>query len=151
MQRIGIIADTHGLLREEVLIHLADCDMIFHAGDCHHLEVVERLKQIAPLYVVKGNNDRGQWAEALPIVLKVVVAGKIFLICHIKKDVPTDLTGIDFVIYGHSHQYHAVQEDNVYWLNPGSCGPRRFGKMATMAILTLEGESWQVTPITLEA
>lgn len=151
MQRIGIIADTHGLLREEVLMHLETCDMIFHAGDCNCQEVVERLKQIAPLYVVKGNNDRGQWAETLPTVLQVTAQGKKFLICHIKKDVPKDLTGIDFVIYGHSHQYHEEQVGHAYWLNPGSCGPRRFGKMATMAILTLEDASWQVTPITLEA
>lgn len=150
MYKIGVISDTHGLLRDEVIAHLKMCDVIFHAGDINTPEIIEVLSQIAPLYVVRGNNDKGQWADALPEHLWVELAGKTFYMVHQKKDVPKALDQVDFVIYGHSHKYNVVTEENMTWLNPGSCGKRRFGLPITMVILELENNEVKLEKIELE-
>ena len=131
MKKILIISDTHGLLRDEVKIELAASDLIIHAGDIDTPSVLQSLKEYGELYIVRGNNDKF-WAEDLPEILTLSIEGVRFLIVHNKKDVPTDLSDIDVVIYGHSHKFDAKVIDGVLWLNPGSCGKSRFGLELSM-------------------
>lgn len=137
MYKVGIISDTHGLLRDEVVEYLRRCDMILHAGDINKLQVVEALQGIAPLKVVRGNNDKGEWAEALPNELSFTLEGKKFFMVHNKKDIPKNIEDIDVIIYGHSHKYSCTQEEGRYYLNPGSCGKRRFDLPVTMMVMTI--------------
>ena len=131
MVKIGVISDTHGLLREEGLGILRDCDCIFHGGDINNQGVLDALGKIAPVYAVRGNNDK-EWAEAIPHHLTVTLGGGSFYMVHNKKEVPVDLSGIDAVVFGHSHKYFQEEKDGLLWLNPGSCGPRRFHQEITM-------------------
>lgn len=135
MVRIGVISDTHGLLRPAVLEVLATCDCILHGGDINRPEILETLNAIAPLYVVRGNNDK-EWAENLPHSLRVELAGTSIFMVHNKKDVPKDLGDTKVVVFGHSHKYFQQEIDGRLWLNPGSCGKRRFDQEITMAVLT---------------
>lgn len=134
--RIGVISDTHGLLRPAVLEVLATCDCILHGGDINCPEILETLKEIAPLYVVRGNNDK-EWAENLPHTLKVDLDGVPIFMVHNKKDVPKELGKVKIIIFGHSHKYFQQEIDGRLWLNPGSCGKRRFDQEITMAVLTI--------------
>lgn len=137
MKKIGVISDTHGKLREEVLQVLRECDVILHAGDINTPQVLESLRKIAPLYVVRGNADK-EWAEELPQTLSAEICGLRVFMVHNKKEIPADLTGYDLVIYGHSHKYEERREENRFYLNPGSCGPRRFSQPVTMAVAEVE-------------
>lgn len=148
MKKIGIVSDTHGLLRPEVLEILADCDVIFHGGDINRPEIVEELQKIAPLYVVRGNNDK-EWAEAIPHDLTAAVEGLTFYMVHNKKEAAKNLEGIDIVLFGHSHKYTETMIENRLWLNPGSCGRRRFHQEITMAVMTVEGRAYQVEKIVI--
>lgn len=148
-KRIGVLSDTHGLLRPEVLSALSGCDAIIHGGDINKPEILERLQQIAPVYVVRGNNDK-EWAEHLPLTLTFQIEQCRFFLVHNKKQVPQDLTGIDAVIFGHSHKYFAQEIDGRLWLNPGSCGKRRFDQEITLAILTVDGASLSVEKIDIQ-
>ena len=132
--KIAILSDTHGLLRPAVLEYLKTADAVFHGGDINKPEIVEQLRQYAPLYIVRGNNDRGEWAEAIPHDLTVTLVGVTFAMVHNKKELPVDLTGADVVVFGHSHKYVQEKTGNVLWLNPGSCGPRRFHQEITMML-----------------
>ena len=135
--KIGVISDTHGLLRTEVLEKLKGCEYILHGGDINRQSILDQLNLIAPVYAVRGNNDK-EWAESLPGKLNLDLFGvKIFMV-HNKKQVPEDLSGIDAVISGHSHKYEEKRVGDQLWLNPGSCGPRRFTQPITIAILYIE-------------
>ena len=136
--KIGVLSDTHGLLRPAVLEVLRSCDCILHGGDVNKPEILDTLRSIAPLYVVRGNNDR-EWAEDLPQSLTVTLGGIPFFMVHNKKDVPADLGDARVVVFGHSHRYLEQQRDGRLWLNPGSCGKRRFDQEITLAILTVDG------------
>ncbi len=139
MHKIGIISDTHGLLRPEVEEALWGCEAILHGGDINKQEILDRLNRIAPTYVVRGNNDK-EWAKKLPETLSFVLCGIGFFMVHNKKYIPKgedDLKGIDIVIYGHSHKYEQKYESGRLFLNPGSCGPRRFTQPITYAMLTV--------------
>ncbi len=136
--KIGVISDTHGLLREEVLESLKDCEVIIHGGDINKPQILEILEKLAPLYVVRGNNDKGEWAELLEEEKVFTLAGKKILLIHNKKEISKDLEEMDLVIYGHSHKYHCEKVGRTWWLNPGSCGKRRFGLPITWAILKIE-------------
>ena len=103
MKRIVILSDTHGLLRPEVLDHLTGADAIIHGGDINTKAIVDTLQGFAPLYIVRGNNDK-EWAEGLPQSLTLTIEGVCFFVVHNKRDIPTDLSGVDVVIYGHSHK-----------------------------------------------
>lgn len=138
--KIAIIADTHGLLRSEVVEKIRDCEMIFHAGDFGGPEIIEELQKIAPMQMVRGNNDKG-WAKDIPAFLSVGACGKSFYMCHKKKDIPADFGGADFIIYGHSHKYEIAKDGEVTLINPGSCGPRRFHQPVTLAILTIDDKT----------
>ncbi len=144
--KIAILSDTHGLLRPEVLELVKEADAILHGGDINKPSIVETLGQCAPLYVVRGNNDK-EWAEAIPHDLRVTLGGVRIYMVHNKKDVPTDLTDVDLVVYGHSHKYAQTEKEGVLWLNPGSCGPRRFHQEITMAMAEMENGKIQMEKI----
>ena len=129
--KLAILSDTHGLLRPEVTEHLKTADAILHGGDINRQSIVDELRQYAPLYIVRGNNDK-DWAEAIPHDLTVTLGGVTFFMVHNRKEVPADLAGVDAVVFGHSHKYVQEEKDGVLWLNPGSCGPRRFHQEITM-------------------
>ena len=135
MKLIGILSDTHGLLREEVLLALQGCDAILHGGDINRQEIIDRLQKTAPVYVVRGNNDK-EWAEQIPDYLDIRLFGLHIFMTHKKKDLPADLSGYDLVVYGHSHRFDQKTEGGTVMINPGSCGPRRFNQDITLAILT---------------
>ena len=149
--KIIILSDTHDLLRPEVLDLLPGCDCILHGGDVSSSKLLDRLAQFAPVKVVRGNNDK-EWAEHLPPYLDFEVGGLRVYMTHKKKDLPKDLSPYDLAIFGHSHQYSNTWMDHpegkrTLLLNPGSCGPRRFHQPITLAMLTIQGESWGVKRI----
>jgi hypothetical protein len=109
---------------------------------------VDSLAQCAPLYIVRGNNDK-DWAENIPHHLTVSLGGVAFYMVHNKKEVPADLTGVDVVVYGHSHKYAQEDKGGVLWLNPGSCGPRRFHQEITMAMMEVEDGKYEVEKLTI--
>lgn len=146
--KLAILSDTHGLLRPEVVEHLKTADGILHGGDINKQEIVDQLRQYAPLYVVRGNNDKA-WAEDIPHHLTVTLGGVTFAMVHNKKELPPDLTGVDAVVFGHSHKYVQEEKDGVLWLNPGSCGPRRFHQEITMMTAVVEDGSIRVEKITI--
>ena len=146
--KLAILSDTHGLLRPQVLEHLKDADAILHGGDINKQSIVDQLRQYAPLYVVRGNNDK-EWAEHIPHDLTVTLGGVIFFMVHNKKEVPADLTGVDVVVFGHSHKYVQEEKDGRLWLNPGSCGPRRFPQEITMMVAEVSDGNIQVERITI--
>ena len=139
MHRIAVISDTHNLLRPEVVEIIRTCEVIVHAGDISTLDILDRLEELKPLYIVRGNNDRGDWASGLPQVLTFDLFGRTVCMTHIKRNIPQDHKA-DLVIYGHSHRYSCAKDGDAVFLNPGSCGPRRFNQEITMAILTLTDE-----------
>ena len=146
--KLAILSDTHGLLRPEVAEHLKTADAILHGGDVNKPGIVDQLEQYAPLYVVRGNNDK-EWAEQIPHDLTITLGGVTFYMVHNKKEVPADLTGIDAVVFGHSHKYLLEERDGVLWLNPGSCGPRRFHQEITMMMAEVENGTLQVEKIVI--
>ena len=129
--KLAILSDTHGLLRPEVTEQLKNVDAILHGGDINKQSIVDALEQYAPLYVVRGNNDK-DWAQHIPHDRTVALGGLVFFLVHNQKDVPADLSGVDVVVFGHSHKYSQTEKGGVLWLNPGSCGPRRFHQEITM-------------------
>jgi uncharacterized protein len=135
--RIGVISDTHGLLRPEAVEALRGSDLIVHAGDVGKPEVLERLRAVAPTIAVRGNVDAGAWADALPVT-EVVEADHVHLyVLHdiSELDLDPNAAGFAAVVYGHSHKPSAEARDGVLFLNPGSAGPRRFSLPITVARL----------------
>ena len=146
--KLAILSDTHGLLRQPVLEHLKTADVILHAGDINTQAIVDHLASIAPLYIVRGNNDK-DWAESIPHDLTVTLSGVTFYMVHNKKEVPADLSGINVVVFGHSHRYVQEEQGGLLWLNPGSCGPRRFHQEITMMMAELEDGQLRVEKIAI--
>ena len=144
--KLAILSDTHGLLRPQVVEHLKTADAILHGGDINKPAIVEQLQQYAPLYIVRGNNDK-EWAEDIPHDLIVTLEGVTIFMVHNKKEVPVDLLGVNVVVFGHSHKYVQEEKDGVLWLNPGSCGPRRFHQEITMMMVKIEDGTIQVEKI----
>ncbi|MBP3803968.1 MAG: metallophosphoesterase family protein [Oribacterium sp.] len=144
--KIAIISDTHSLLRPEVEEKLKDCDYILHGGDIASKETFGKLSAIAPAYFVRGNADK-DWAEDIPKELDIELSGYRFYMVHNVKHIRTDLSGIDFVVYGHSHKYENREKDGVTFLNPGSCGPRRFTQPVTFILMTLENGSYSIEKV----
>lgn len=126
--RIGLVSDTHGLLRPEALDFLAGSDHIVHGGDIGGQEILARLAQIAPLTVVRGNNDTAAWADALPETDTLDVGGVRLLAIHDLKALVLDprAAGVRVVVSGHSHRPSCTERDGVLYVNPGSAGKRRF-------------------------
>lgn len=144
--KIGIVSDTHGLLRLEVIQALEGSEVILHGGDINKQEIIDRLEDIAPVYVVRGNNDK-DWAEHIPMFLEFELAGLRIYMTHKKKDLPENLNDYDLVVFGHSHKYEEVRCGKTLLLNPGSCGPRRFHQAITMATAEITDISLTVTRI----
>ena len=144
--RVGVISDTHGLLRPEALQALAGCDQIIHAGDTGAPGILEQLRAIAPVSAVRGNVDRGAWAEILPAAEWVSVGEASLYVLHDVHDLDLDpaAAGVQAVISGHSHQPSIRHERGVLYLNPGSAGPRRFRLPVTLALLEISGR--EITP-----
>jgi putative phosphoesterase len=139
MHRIGVISDTHGLLRPEAVAALARMDRIIHAGDIGRPEILAALSEIAPVTAVRGNNDEGAWAEAIPQSVVLGVEGRLVQVVHDIADLegdPADL-GYTVVVTGHSHKPSIRRERGVLFLNPGSAGPRRFKLPVSVAKLTI--------------
>lgn len=136
---IGVISDTHGLLRPEALAALRGSELILHAGDIGSPEVLRALEALAPVVAVRGNNDTDGWAEAVPERQTVDTAGQRLLLLHDLKTLGLDpaAQGLQAVITGHSHKPNVEHRDGVLYLNPGSAGPRRFKLPVTLARLRL--------------
>lgn len=139
---IGIISDTHGLLREEVIQNLKGCDLIIHAGDIGKYEVIDRLRQIAPLEVVLGNCDRNIEEKSISTESIVQIGDlKLYIIHDISKlNIDLQQEKISFVVYGHSHKRNIYTENGIIYINPGSVGPKRFKLPTTMAKLYIDEE-----------
>ena len=142
--KIGVISDTHNVLREEVVDYLADCDAIIHAGDVCKEEIIIQLNEIAKTFVVRGNNDN---FEGLADHLELELGGINIYVVHDKKDIPKPLDNFNLVIYGHSHKYEEEIKDGITYLNPGGCGRRRFSLPLTMAILIIEDNQFSINKI----
>jgi hypothetical protein len=142
VRRIGVVSDTHGLLRPEALEGLRGSDLIVHAGDVGNVDVLERLRAIAPTVAVRGNVDTGAWAAELPATEVVEVGGLHLYVLHdiSTLDLDPKAAGFAAVIFGHSHRPSVELRDGVLFLNPGSAGPRRFSLPIGVARLRVVGE-----------
>lgn len=149
---LGLISDTHGLLREEAVRGLRGSDLILHAGDVGAPEILDTLRSIAPVVAVRGNVDSGAWAQALPATETIQSGSTVIYLIHILKDLdigPTR-TGFQIVVSGHSHTPGQTEKDGILYVNPGSAGPRRFRLPVTVARLDLGMRPWKVAFIDLE-
>jgi uncharacterized protein len=138
---VGVISDTHGLLRPEAIVALKDCELIVHAGDVGDAEILERLRAIAPTVAVRGNVDTSAWAMSLPVTEVVSVRDLQMYMLHdlAQLDLDPKTAGFAAVISGHTHRPVAETRDGVLYLNPGSAGPRRFSLPTTVARLEVAG------------
>ncbi|MCW7538675.1 metallophosphatase family protein [Aquabacterium sp. A7-Y] len=143
MTRIGLISDTHGLLRPETLAALQGCSHIVHGGDIGHAGILEQLARLAPVTAVRGNNDHGPWAEALPETARLALGALVLLAIHDLAELSIDpaAEGIAVVVSGHSHKPLVQERDGVLYVNPGSAGPRRFKLPVSVAVLEVGGGS----------
>ena len=146
MKQIAILSDTHGLLRENVMDELVEADCFIHAGDMDTPYIIESIRRLGETYAVRGNNDK-EWAVDLPKSITITIEGVRFFIVHNKKDIPKYLTDVDVVVYGHSHKYSAEIIKGVLFLNPGSCGKRRFDLELTMCRMTVDAGNYQYEKI----
>ena len=144
--KIGVLSDTHDLLRPEVIAALQGSETLLHAGDISSPEILDKLSQIAPVKAVRGNNEK-EGTENLPLFLDFELAGLRVFMAHKKKDLPKDGSAYGLMICGHSHQYAEVWSGHTLLLNPGSCGPRRFHQPITLAILETNGKEIRVTRV----
>ncbi len=139
MTEIGVIADTHKLLRPEAAAYLQGCELIIHAGDIGSQGIIATLEQIAPVIAIRGNIDKRSWADAYPCTESVEVENRRIYVLHNARELDLDPSeaGFDVVISGHSHKPQIRREDGVLYLNPGGAGPRRFTLPIAVARLRL--------------
>jgi uncharacterized protein len=139
---VGVISDTHGLVREEALAALHGSDVILHAGDIGSPEVLNALGRIAPTQAVRGNNDRDEWGLSLPLTQVVELGAHLVYLLHDIADLDVDPAAAGFaaVIYGHSHKPRIEEREGVLYLNPGSAGPRRFRLPIAVARMRVSAE-----------
>ena len=149
--RVGLISDTHGLLRPEALEFLAGCDHIVHGGDIGNADILARLAEIAPLTTVRGNNDREAWARAIPFTATLNIGKVALYAIHDLKELDIDpaAAGVRIVVSGHSHRPSSVERGGVLYINPGSAGRRRFSLPISAAELIVEGDSVRARIVTL--
>jgi len=142
--RVGLISDTHGLLRPEAVRALQGVDLIIHAGDVGRPDILSSLKQIAPVFAVRGNVDTDPWASELPLSTVVEADHAVFYVLHNLDhlDLKPEAAGFHFVVTGHTHQPHQFERNGVLYLNPGSAGPRRFHLPISLALLDLARKPW---------
>ena len=141
MSIVGVISDTHGLLRPEAVEALRGSAHILHAGDVGNPAILDQLRALAPLTAVRGNNDRGPWAEALPHDTVVDLGGALIYLVHDRAELDLDprTAGLAAVVCGHSHKPLDERRDGVLHFNPGSAGPRRFSLPITVGRLHIDG------------
>lgn len=153
MQHIGLISDTHGLLRPEAIAFLRGCDRIVHGGDLCDPSVLDALGRIAPVVAVRGNNDRGDWAERIGVTATLRVEGVTLRAIHDIADLKRMALDADvsIVVHGHSHKPAVVERGGVRYVNPGSAGPRRFKLPISIGELTIDGSKADVRLVTLIA
>jgi putative phosphoesterase len=139
--RVGLISDTHGLLRPEARSFAGRCDYIIHGGDIGSAAILEQLSALAPLIAVKGNNDRQSWAAHLPETEIIRVGGVFIYVIHdiSQLDIEPRTAGVHLIVSGHSHKPLIEQRDGILYINPGSCGPRRFRLPISMGEILVEG------------
>lgn len=140
MPRIGVISDTHGLLRLEAIAALQGCDAILHAGDIGSADILAQLTTIAPTTAVRGNNDKGDWAQSLAETEWIDIDGVLIHLIHDIADLDVDpqAAGIRVIVSGHSHRPHIEERSGILHLNPGSAGPRRFRLPISLSILDID-------------
>src|SRR5262245_19132341 len=150
--RVGLISDTHGLIREEALKALAGCVHIIHAGDIVKPEILDKLREIAPLTAVRGNNDKGAWAQSLPEYEVIEFGPVLVYVRHDRAELDIDpaAAGFHVVVCGHSHKPVVETREGVLYVNPGSAGPRRFKLPVAVGELLIEGEKVEARIIEIE-
>lgn len=150
MTRLGLISDTHGLLRPEACALLAGCDRILHGGDIGNSHVLDELRLLAPVDAVRGNNDRDGWANGIPDTLSITVEGVTIHVLHDLSQLDMRRSpGAQVVVSGHSHKPVIDERDGVLYVNPGSAGPRRFRLPVSVAHLDISGVAARATIIEL--
>lgn len=149
MKKIGVISDTHDVLRDDVREILKTCDAVIHAGDITTETVLEELRRMGSIYAVRGNNDR-KLRKTLNQILRFEIEDVHFFMTHDRRNVSRRLDGVDVVIFGHSHKYFQEMVDGRLWLNPGSCGRPRFGGALSMAVMQVSQGHYQVEKIPLD-
>jgi uncharacterized protein len=144
IQIVGLISDTHGLLRPEALRALDGSDLIIHAGDVGGPEILKELRRLAPVVAVKGNVDRGAWCAGLPQTAVAEAGSALIYVLHDVKalDLKPGAAGIAMVVSGHSHKPLREEREGVLYVNPGSAGPRRFNLPVTVARVDLRHHPW---------
>jgi uncharacterized protein len=141
---VGVVSDTHGLIRPEALQVLRDSNLIIHCGDIGDPSVLKALRTIAPVRAIRGNNDHGAWADRLPEHDFVKIGSQLIYVLHNLAELELDLeaSGVTAVVSGHSHKPVVERRGGVLFLNPGSAGPRRFKLPVTVATLALRSGRW---------
>ncbi len=149
---VGLISDTHGLLRPEALAALGGCGLIVHAGDVGSPDVLDALRRLAPVVAVRGNVDRGVWADHLPAAEVVGVGSVRLYVLHdlATLDLDPAAAGFAAVVSGHSHRALSFERGGVLFVNPGSAGPRRFRQPVSLALARIRGDSVRVEIVVLE-
>lgn len=149
--RVAIVSDTHGLLRPEAKLFAGACDYIIHGGDVGSRAILEQLSALAPLIAVKGNNDRQAWAAHLPETEMIRVGGVFVYVIHdlAQLDLDPHAAGVQIIVSGHSHQPLIQRRDGVLYINPGSCGPKRFTLPISMGEMIVEGTKVRVRTLEL--
>jgi uncharacterized protein len=144
--QLGLISDTHGLLREEAVQALTGSELIIHAGDIGKPEILQALEALAPVVAVQGNIDTAPWASALPLTAVADAGGASIYVIHDLHmlDLDPAVAGFHIVVSGHSHQPGSAERAGVLYVNPGSAGPRRFKLPITVARLDLAERPWRV-------
>jgi uncharacterized protein len=146
MTHVGVISDTHGLLRDEALRALEGSELIIHAGDVGDPQIIDALKVLAPVVAVRGNIDRGDWASVLPATAVAEAGSTLIYVLHDIHELDLDpaAAGFHIVVSGHSHKPVHTERSGVLYLNPGSAGPRRFQLPVTIARLKWRETIWEV-------
>ncbi len=152
VKRIGLISDTHGLLRKEAVEALRGSELIIHAGDVGKPEILEGLRKIAPVVAVRGNVDTAEWADALPETAVAKAGAALIYVLHDVKalDLNPAAVGFHIVVSGHTHKPVKTEREGVLYINPGSAGPRRFQLPVTVARLNLGRIPYEVEFVDLE-
>ncbi|MFZ0981368.1 MAG: metallophosphoesterase family protein [Candidatus Acidiferrales bacterium] len=149
---VGLISDTHGLLREEAVQAMRGCELIIHAGDVGKPAILDALRKLAPVVVVRGNIDDGAWGKTLPPTALAEIDGKTIYVLHNIHELDLDpaAAGFHAVVSGHSHKPARFEKAGVLYVNPGSAGPRRFDLPISVAHLDFRAQPWKVDFIELE-